>query len=139
MKTKNGASTIVYKETPEGKKFLVLHRVKKWTGYEFAKGGIEEGENPEEAAKRELEEETGITKTSPLKKIEGKMQWEKNNKKYNYDVFVAKVDENEKVKLPGIIEHDNYEWVSEKDVLNKLSKEENKEFFKKALKKIEKK
>ena len=41
----------------DGEKFLLLHRVLHWSGWEFAKGGIKAGEKIEEAIRRELFEE----------------------------------------------------------------------------------
>ena len=54
----------------DGEKFLLLHRVLNWSGWEFAKGGIEKGENIESAIKRELFEETGIPRFELISKID---------------------------------------------------------------------
>ena len=44
----------------DGEKFLLLHRVLHWKGWEFPKGHVEEGESEEATMKREIKEETGI-------------------------------------------------------------------------------
>ncbi|MEI7962151.1 MAG: NUDIX hydrolase, partial [archaeon] len=46
----------------DGEKFLLLHRVLHWKGWEFPKGGVITGESSADALKRELLEETGIPK-----------------------------------------------------------------------------
>ena len=38
-------------------KFLILHRVKNWKGWEFPKGGLKEGEDELDCLKREIKEE----------------------------------------------------------------------------------
>lgn len=54
------AGLIIYRRTEEGPKFLVMyHRGRYWN---FPKGKIEPGEKSIEAALRETEEETGLTK-----------------------------------------------------------------------------
>ncbi|MBQ3427510.1 MAG: NUDIX hydrolase [Clostridia bacterium] len=58
VKIRPGICVIV--ETPDGFVLLKEYRypIKSWT-YEFTAGCIDEGESPEEAARREIQEETG--------------------------------------------------------------------------------
>ncbi|MEK6819726.1 MAG: NUDIX domain-containing protein [Nanoarchaeota archaeon] len=55
---------VVYSKSENKIFYLVLKRKLHWVGWEFPKGGIEEKENPFQAVKRELKEETGL---KPLK------------------------------------------------------------------------
>ena len=55
MRTTHEAMLVVYRPGPE---FLVLLRTEAY--WHLVSGGIEEGEQPDEAALRELEEETGL-------------------------------------------------------------------------------
>ena len=58
MPKEKSAGALIYRIQNNIPYYLLLHY---HSGHwEFAKGHIEEGENPEEAAKREVEEETGI-------------------------------------------------------------------------------
>ena len=51
------AGVVVVRNTPEGMRFLLLRAYRHW---DFPKGMVEAGETPLNAAKREVEEETGL-------------------------------------------------------------------------------
>ena len=51
------AGVVVVRETAEGPRFLLLRAYRHW---DFPKGMVEPGETPLDAAKREVEEETGL-------------------------------------------------------------------------------
>lgn len=53
------AGFVVYRDGSEGRRYLLL-RHREGGHWAFPKGRIESGERPEEAARRELQEETGI-------------------------------------------------------------------------------
>ena len=56
------AGVIVFHRSPEGCRFLlVLSRLTKRPLWEFPKGGVDEGETLQQAALRELREETGLS------------------------------------------------------------------------------
>jgi len=57
------AGFVVYRDGSEGRRYLLL-RHREGGHWAFPKGRIEAGERPEEAARRELREETGITAPS---------------------------------------------------------------------------
>lgn len=52
------AGAVLVRETDEGWRFLLLRAYRHW---DFPKGGVENGEEPLQAAQREIAEETGIT------------------------------------------------------------------------------
>lgn len=69
METKTDISygVIPYIDTENGPKFLLVYQfsmVRGDTYWVFPKGHVEEGESPEETARRELREETGVTLSS---------------------------------------------------------------------------
>ena len=66
------------------------------------------------------------------------MLWKSNGCYYDYIVFVAKADENEKVILEDKPqEHDSFEWLTKEKALEKLSHKETRESFESAVKEIE--
>ncbi len=97
--------------------YLVLKRKLHWTGWEFPKGGMENGENLTSSVKRELEEETGQI-TSNIKKFkeEGKYRYDKEypDRKgiigQTYTLFSAEL-KSKKIKLDKK-EHSDYKWLS---------------------------
>lgn len=51
------AGVVVVRDTPEGLRYLLLRAYRHW---DFPKGMVEPGEEPLDAARREVSEETGI-------------------------------------------------------------------------------
>ena len=60
-KYRKAVFAVTYYITPEGKiEYLILKRKKHWKGWEFPKGKIEKFETKKAAARREVNEETGL-------------------------------------------------------------------------------
>ncbi len=80
MKTRKVAIGVVYRKFPVGVRFLLLRRAKRkaflWSGWEMPKGGIEAGESPLKAVKREVAEESGIKKIKIVKELGAKVKYE---------------------------------------------------------------
>jgi bis(5'-nucleosidyl)-tetraphosphatase len=123
---------VVYRTVKKDKIYLILKRKLHWRGYEFPKGGVEDGETELDAVRREVSEETGL----PIKKITN------HNKKGKYDYSRMLPDRKEisgqayslysvEVGEGDVIfdshEHSSYQWLSYVDALNILSKPNQKE------------
>lgn len=145
MKPEISAGILVFRETERGREYLLLHypSFKKGKDYwEFPKGHLEENEKIEEAALREVKEETGleIKELIPGFKKQIKYFFKKDNKltfKIVY-YFLAKT-ENSDVKISS--EHLGYQWLSAKKAQeiiqfknSKLLIEKAEEFLKRKLK-----
>lgn len=106
--------------------YLLLKRKLHWTGWEFPKGGIDEGEKKEEAAYRECFEESG-QKPVFVKNFDvagkykyGKMLKDRPGKVgQTYDLFAAEVD-GKRVRFDEK-EHSDYSWIEFKDAEKKLT------------------
>ena len=58
-KIRKGVSAVVFRARGKVPEFLILHRIKRWKGWELLKGGRRSRENPLDTLKRELMEEIG--------------------------------------------------------------------------------
>lgn len=81
--------------------------------YDIPGGKIEDGENPEETAIREMKEETGILVSNLIKK--GIFEVEYPDRKFYFDVFMAKEYEGK----PQNFEENISEWMNINELLNK--------------------
>lgn len=98
----------------DGKIVITKYLIGNKIGYYDIPGGkIEEGESAEEAAIREMKEETGII-VSDLK-MKGIFEVEYPNRIYIFDVFIAKRYEGKTQNF----EENTSEWIEIKSLLNK--------------------
>jgi bis(5'-nucleosidyl)-tetraphosphatase len=117
------------------RKYLILKRKLHWRGYEFPKGGIEDGETELDAVKREVFEETGleIKKITNHKKI-GKYDYSrklpdrKDISGQAYSLYSVEVGEGDVIFDSH--EHSGYMWESYLNALKILSKPNQKECLK---------
>lgn len=96
--------------------YLLLRRKKHWKGWEFSKGGVEEGETEKETLLREVKEECGL-KILKLKKykIKGKYKYPPKFKArpgfigQTYSLYSARVGEG-RVTIDKR-EHSSFKWL----------------------------
>lgn len=106
-----------------GDEFLVAHRAPDGGGYWHAiAGGVEEGEDWESAARRELLEETGLD--TPALEALGEFSyvpeaWENaRGARIHVHAFLVDVDAGWEPDLDH--EHDDYRWCSREDAMELL-------------------
>ncbi len=134
MNYRKAVFVVVYSRK-EGIKYLVLKRKKHWRGWEFPKGGIEEGESEEECVRREIKEEVGLRilklnqhdysgKYSYRKKFNDRGEFAGQTfKLFSVEVEYGKIkiDENE---------HSTFEWIGFEEALKRLTWKNQKESLK---------
>lgn len=81
--------------------------------YDIPGGKIEEGENPEQTAIREMKEETGLEVRNL--KYKGNMIIEYPNRIFDFDVFIT----NESEEEPQEFEENTSEWMEINELLQK--------------------
>ena len=143
MKTINGIAGIIFAEKKGERYFLLLHRVLNWTGWEFVKGRLDEGEEGQEekALLREIEEETGLTRLKVVKRLPEKLAFVsgKGEDRQN-DVFLVEADMAQPLNLEQeVIEHDGFKWVKAEEALELVSWPSQKKALAAALKELGKK
>lgn len=131
------AGGVIYRSAEDGYYFvLILDAYDKWT---FPKGHVDGDENPEEAALREIREETGLEKmllVEYLGETEVKVHRpsEKPFRKL-IKYFLVKAM-SEELRVPQTSELKDVRWFSRQEVLEKLGYENAKEIFVKGLEKL---
>ena len=106
---KSYIDVIIYSEEMEVLALQRANYMKNFRGMWGVVGGsIDKGETPEEAALREVKEETGITKDKieRIKEI-GKITHDNGSISYLFQLWTVEVPE---IKLSG--EHQRYKWIS---------------------------
>ena len=126
MRYRKGVFIVVYRKGRKKFEYLILNRILHWQGWEFPKGGLEKGENDEEAAKRELKEETGLKARRMLKlKEKGKFDYGRELADrpgilgQAWKLFAAEAEKG-KIRIDKN-EHQDYRWLGFKQAYNLLT------------------
>ena len=131
MGREKSCGAVVFRRSKEGIKFLILHyEAKHW---DFPKGKLELNETEEEAAKREIKEETGIGDVQFAEGFKQKISYfyRKNDEVIHKEVVVFLAEtKTEEVKLS--FEHIGYAWMGYENAEKKLTYNNSKEVLKKA-------
>lgn len=137
MPVERSAGAVIFREEGEKIFYLLLHyqsgarRPEPY--WDFPKGHIEKGENAEDAAGREVAEETGLEdiEISPSFKetIKYFFKWEEKNILKFATFYLAKT-KTKNVKISG--EHIGFEWLPYEEALEQLNFKNAKDILKKA-------
>lgn len=125
------AGAVTFRKEGNKVHYLLLHYEAGHWG--FPKGHIEKGESLEEAALRELEEETSVSDVSPVSGFKGHLRYFFKRagrgvfKTVTYFLVETKQKE---VKLS--LEHDRFEWLPFGQALEQLTFQDTKQVLKKA-------
>lgn len=136
IKIRRGASAVIFRMNKGEPEFLLLHRVKRWTGWEMLKGGRMGRESPVSTLKRELNEEIRAERGKILSIVEipSKMKFKTpleyvRKHKYTHMEFSSfLVEYIGKVSIDGndVKEHDGYKWAKYKDAMKLLEYDSSK-------------
>lgn len=134
----SAGGVIVKKEKGKPKVLLIKDSYGRWT---WPKGHIEKGEKPEEAALREISEETGLKKIKIEKKL-GKQEYFftlKGKKIFKtVYIFLIKAQAREKLAIQTR-EIEKGRWFLAEDAVKRIEYKGSKEFLKKGIKAFRKK
>ncbi|MDE1869687.1 MAG: NUDIX domain-containing protein [Candidatus Micrarchaeota archaeon] len=136
MRFEYSAGAFVYKK--EGDRVLILFLVRDNKKFDIPKGHIEKGENAEQAGKREILEESGLSVEfiPGFKDVSKYFFLEKGTKILKrVTLFLAKIG-NEKVKISE--EHAGFRWMGREEALERIGYKDMKKLLKRAYDYIEK-
>ncbi len=119
---------VIYALEKEKKKYLVLHRKLRWSGWELMKETMESGESYEETLRRGIKEETGVTKINIEK--EKKVNILMNKDAEIVYAYLVRVSATEKIDIAHEQEHDDYQWATKEEALKLLAYENTKKLLK---------
>lgn len=143
METVNGVTVVVYKEHGDYFRFAVLRRTLNWDGWELVKGHIDEGEDAEAAARREVSEETGIEPIN-IQPLDTMHEWEyeRDGTEYQaeYQCFLAQAPSNALIRVDEDTEpqeHSKGHFLNSRDAIDILSHDNQKELLREAVEKLE--
>lgn len=147
MPKEKSAGAIIYRKEIDQIYYLLLHYAPSEKGrrghWGFAKGHIEKGETDEEAAKREVFEETGINdlKISSgfkeiekyfFKKVYGLKGDDRKKAPWIFKIVVFFLAETETKEIKISEEHSGFVWLPFEAAVKKISYKNSKELLKKA-------
>lgn len=103
--------------------FLIMKRQLGWEGWEFVKGRIEPGEDPDKAIQREIVEETGLTGCKSFKKLDITKQFTVEGVPHVFSVYLVEANMNIPVVLPKgpDAEHSSYLWGPKEKIVERLT------------------
>lgn len=134
MKQETSAGAVIYYiEENKRPKFLLLKYPTYWG---FAKGWIEQDEKEEEAAIREVKEETGLKKIKIIPGFKHKQKWffrfngEPIKKEAVFFLIEVSKEQVGSVKISE--EHEDFKWLSYEEAVKIMKIRDNKEMLEKA-------
>lgn len=121
------AGGILVRNNPE--KQILLTIFKHIQGLGFAKGHVEKGETIQEAAIREVEEETGVKNLKVIKKlgIINRLSTELTGEIVEKDIHIFLMDSDSK-DISNTSE-ESCDWFTIEEAINKMAVKEDKEFL----------
>lgn len=137
MPVERGAGIILFRKTPEGRKYLVLRSsrlesevdkgksVKEF--WDFPKGLLEGGETGIDAARREAQEEAGVKEYEIIPKFKETLRYFTRRGGKPIPKFVAMfLAEAKTDKVTLSWEHDKYEWLKYNEASERITLKEMK-------------
>jgi bis(5'-nucleosidyl)-tetraphosphatase len=131
MPAEHSAGAVIFRKEGHQVHYLLLHYEEGHWG--FAKGHTEKGETIAETARREIQEETGLTDTGFIEGFKGYNKYfysSQGRKVFKTVTFLLAKTRSKEVKLSS--EHVGYEWLPYAGALGKITFPDEKKLLTKA-------
>lgn len=125
------SGTVIFRDTPEGIVFLLLHYPS--GHWDFVKGKMEKGENPLDTVVRETKEETGISDLNFVEGFEENIEYDfqfEGELIHKKVVFYLAKTNTEKITISH--EHLDFVWLDYKSAFEKITYQNAKSVLSKA-------
>lgn len=137
MPVERSAGAIIFREDKSGRKYLLLHHHPSTSNqggsWGFPKGHIDKGEKTEETVRREVKEETGVSRMKILPGFKETIRYFVGSKEERHLKFVAFFLAKTKTRNVKISwEHIGYTWLPYQEAHEKLTYKNEKEILEKA-------
>jgi len=130
MARETSVGAVVFRGDGDRKYLLLHYEAGHW---DFPKGNVEEGEAPENTARREIGEETGIEDITFIPGFDEKIRYfyKRQQKTITKEVeFLLAETKSQKVTLS--FEHTGFEWLSYDEASERITFRNSKDILKKA-------
>jgi 8-oxo-dGTP pyrophosphatase MutT (NUDIX family) len=138
MEEVEGVVIALYKEMDGYYRFAVLRRERNWEGWELVKGRMDGEENPADAARREVIEETGID-PEDITALDSTHEWtyERDGTEYHarYHTFLARAPQDAYITVSqnDEEEHSKGHFLNLRDTLDILTHDNQQELVQQAV------
>lgn len=126
------AGAVIFRREGDKIYYLFLHHGATSDYLDLPKGLIKKGENELETAKREIEEETGLTSLQFVEDFKESLKWfykKEGETVYKEAIYFLAETKQKEVKISW--EHKGYEWLTFQEAMKKLKYENTKSLLKK--------
>ena len=142
MPVERSAGAVIFRATKKGREYLLLRHqdeIDAKTGkqkpghWDFPKGHIEKGETTEETVRREVKEETGVSKIQFVSGFKETIRYfvsVKGEKRLKFVVFFLTRVSQKKIKISW--EHQGFAWLPFKEAYERLTYKNAKTVLQKA-------
>ena len=143
MPVERSAGAVIFRESPKGREYLLLHhqsidnkRASRPTSmghWSFPKGHVEKGETTEETVRREVKEETGITKLEFIPGFKETIRYFVNydgQKRLKFVAFFLAKTKQKKITIS--FEHQGFAWLSYEKAITTATYRSDKQVLKAA-------
>lgn len=133
MPVEKSAGAIIFRKTPKGREYLLIQHRPPYNHWDLAKGHIEKGETTEETVRREVKEETGLSKIEIIPGFKETVKYfvgKKGERHLKFVAFFLAEAVTKRVKISW--EHQDHKWAPYEEAFKLATYPDTKKLIQKA-------